>query len=92
MRTFSIAEARNKLPAILHGVEEGPEVELTRHGRPVAVIMSIRKYQRLAQPNGGFWDALTAFRRSRKDGAHWLDEADFDGLRDRTPGRSVEVS
>ena len=31
-RRVSVAEAKNKLPAIIHEVEKGSIVEITRHG------------------------------------------------------------
>ena len=37
--TFSATEARSSLPQILDQVELGAEVTLTRHGKPVAVIV-----------------------------------------------------
>ena len=42
-KQFSISEAKNRLPSIIHihYVEEGPYVELTRRGKPVAVLLSI---------------------------------------------------
>jgi prevent-host-death family protein len=48
-KQFSIAEAKSKLPAIIHSVEDGPSVKLTRHGKPVAVLLSIREYEQLAK-------------------------------------------
>ena len=36
---MSVSEARAALPAILDRVGEGEEVTITRHGRPVAVIV-----------------------------------------------------
>jgi len=91
MKTFPIAEARNRLPAIVHDVEEGSEVGLTRHGHPVAVIMSVRQYQMMAERRGDFWEAVTAFRASRKDASHWLADDELEGLRDPTPGREVRM-
>lgn len=46
-KQYSITAARNQLPAIVHEVENGPPVELTRRGRPVAVLLSFRDYERL---------------------------------------------
>lgn len=46
---ISIAEAKNKLPSIIHYVEKGPNIQLTRRGKPVAVLLSIREYKRLRQ-------------------------------------------
>jgi prevent-host-death family protein len=34
----SIAEAKNRLPELIRAVEEGEEVIITRHGKPVAQI------------------------------------------------------
>src|SRR4051812_12210118 len=43
----SIADARDRLASLVHDVEEGPAVEITRRGRPVAVLVSYHEYQRL---------------------------------------------
>jgi antitoxin (DNA-binding transcriptional repressor) of toxin-antitoxin stability system len=37
--SFSISEARASLPHLLDRVEAGEEVTITRHGRPVAVVV-----------------------------------------------------
>lgn len=39
MTTFSVTEARAKLPAIIDMVIDGQQVEITRHGKPVAVLI-----------------------------------------------------
>lgn len=38
MISVSVGEAKNTLPKLLHFVEEGDEVEVTRHGKAVAYI------------------------------------------------------
>jgi prevent-host-death family protein len=35
---FSIAEAKNKLPELIRAVEEGKNIVITRHGKPVAQL------------------------------------------------------
>ena len=35
---FSIAEAKNKLPELIRAVEEGKQIVITRHGKPVAQL------------------------------------------------------
>jgi prevent-host-death family protein len=40
-KRYSIAEARNHLPAIVHDAERGKPIHLTRRGKPVAVLLSI---------------------------------------------------
>jgi prevent-host-death family protein len=40
MTSFSVSEARAALPELLTRVEGGEEVTITRHGHPVAVLIS----------------------------------------------------
>lgn len=88
---FSIAEAKNRLPSIIHYVEKGPYIKLTRRGKPVAVLLSIKEYERLSQGYSGFWDALSGFRQDIKDEDIEISDKDFEGLRDRGVGREVEL-
>ncbi len=85
---YSVTEAKNRLTSIVHEVEVGSPVELTRRGEPVAVIVSATDYRRLSAPGPNFWDAyqglLTNFDLAR-DGI----EDDLRDLRDRSPGREV---
>jgi antitoxin (DNA-binding transcriptional repressor) of toxin-antitoxin stability system len=37
--TMTVSEARAALPAVLDRVAEGEEITITRHGRPVAVVV-----------------------------------------------------
>ena len=45
---YSIAEARQKLPAIVHEAERAGEVRITRRGEVVARLVAEHEYQRLA--------------------------------------------
>lgn len=45
-RQYTIEEARDQLARIVQDVEAGEEVELTREGRPVAVLASIPNHER----------------------------------------------
>ncbi len=89
---YSIAEAKNKLPSIIHSVEKGPLVKLTRRGRPVAVLLSIQEYERLSQKKKGFWLALKSFRKLAEGEDIEISNTDFKGLRDYSPGREVDWS
>ena len=40
MQTVAIHQAKNNLSALIHAVEEGEEVVLTRHGKRVARLVS----------------------------------------------------
>lgn len=88
---YTIAEAKNRLPSIVHEVEKGVPVELTRHGRPVAVLLSINQYNRLSRKKEGYWQALKSFRRVIEEKDTLLSDADFQGLRDDSPGREGDL-
>jgi len=89
-KEFSIAEAKEKLPSLIHGVEAGTSVTLTRHGKPVAVLLSLQQFESLQKKKEGFWIALSAFRRVVEKADMDISDADFDGLRDRSSGRGEE--
>ena len=88
---FSIAEAKNRLPSIIHDVEKGPTIKLTRRGKPVAVLLSVQEYERLSSQYSGFWSALTKFRRNIQKEDIEISDTDFVGLRDTGVGREVEL-
>ncbi|MBP5163001.1 MAG: type II toxin-antitoxin system prevent-host-death family antitoxin [Spirochaetales bacterium] len=41
MQSISVAIAKDKLPLYLHLAESGETIEVTRHGKPVAIISSV---------------------------------------------------
>lgn len=89
---YTIANAKNKLPAIIHSVETGQAVKLTRHGRPVAVLMSIKDYQRFNRKKEGYWSALNSWRKNvEKEGIAVTGE-EFERIRDDCSGREVDFS
>jgi antitoxin Phd len=85
---YSIAAARTQLPSIVHEAEQGSVAELTRRGKPVAVVLSIADYERLTRARPNFWRALQAFRKSHDLAGLDVDET-FEGVRDPDPGREV---
>lgn len=46
-KTFSISEAKDRLPRLVHEAEAGAPVALTRRGKAVAVLISKAEYDRL---------------------------------------------
>jgi prevent-host-death family protein len=88
-RQVSVADAKNHLPAILHEVEQGSPVEITRHGKPVAVILSMNDYRRL---DGRRPDLVEALRDWRANAAITDEEIEevFANTRDRSPGREIK--
>jgi prevent-host-death family protein len=88
---YSIAEARSQLPTIVSQAESGLEVELTRRGQPVAVVVSRREFERLRGRRQHFGDAYRRFLAT-----YALEdigvEMDFaESTRDRTTGRAVKL-
>ena len=61
--TYSIAEAKNRLPRLVHDVEEGATVTLTRRGKPVAVLISCTELQRLQGLGTSFSEAFKELRK-----------------------------
>lgn len=85
-RQYSIAEAREKLSHVIQEAEEGAKVELTRRGKPVAVLLSLHEYERLSRRRGSFWESYQEFRRKYSDLD--VETADaFADVRDPLPGR-----
>jgi hypothetical protein len=54
--------------------------------------LSIQEYERLIQKKEGFWHAFKTFRKlAEKEGIE-ISNAEFEGLRDCSPGREFEWS
>ena len=53
-KQYTIVDAKNKLPSFIHYVETGQTVKLTRYGKPVAVLLSIKDYKRLSRKREGY--------------------------------------
>ncbi len=88
-KRYSIAKAREHLPTIVQDAEKGSRVELTRRGKPVAVLISVAEYERLTEGRPDLWSALKAFRE--KNDLEELDvDAIFAGVRDRSAGRELK--
>jgi antitoxin Phd len=60
---YSIAEARNRLPRLVHDVEKGATVTLTRRGKAVAVLISCAELQRIQGQGTSFSDAYEEMRK-----------------------------
>ena len=88
MKQVSVAEAKNRLPSLLHDAERAP-VQIVRRGKPIAVIVSRTAYDRLRGQHTDAWAALQRWRASVD-----LAELDLDGVfenvRDRSPARKLK--
>ena len=43
MRQVSVGEAKNKLPYFLHLAEKGEQIQITRHGKMVALLNGVEQ-------------------------------------------------
>lgn len=87
--SYSIGDARSNLPTIVDQAEAGSCVTLTRRGKPVAVVVSLRTFDRLRGRRTGFAEAYARHLRR-----HPLEDAgvaaDFaSSARDHSRGRRV---
>lgn len=90
-KEISMSEAMRKLPSLIHDVENGTSVRLTRRGRPVAIVISLHEYQRLNRKKEGLWDAFMAFRQMAEKENIGFSDSDFENLRDKSPGREIQL-
>ena len=89
IKEYSIAEARNQFAAIVHDLETIPIVQLTRRGKPVAVLLAIQEYDRLTTGKVSFWEGYEVFRDTVNLPMLDIQPVVFEGLRDNSPGREV---
>ena len=90
-RRYSIAEARRQLPLVIDTARAGTDVELTRRGQPVAVVVSSEEYARLRGRSKGFAAEYAKFRARFPATGGGIPRRFFDSLRDRSPGRKVRL-
>jgi len=88
---YSIAEARIRLPSIIDQAEAGVEVELTRRGQPVAVLVSRREFERLRGTRVHFGDAYKKFLETHSLREIGVEDDFAASTRDRATGRKVSL-
>ena len=80
MQSIQIRDAKAKFSALVEAVEQGHPTTITRHGRPVAVLVSVADAERLyPHTRPSFADLLLAFPGG----------TEFE--RDQTPLREVDL-
>ena len=88
----SIAEARRNLPRLIREAELGKTVRLTQRGRPVAVLVGHRSFERMVTGRRSFVEAYEEFKKTVD-----LADLDFDpaelleGTRDESLGRDFRL-
>ena len=88
----SIADARRNLPRLVREAEQGKTVELTRRGKPVAILIGRGSFERLAAGRRGFRDAYDEFATAVDVSALALNpDKIFESVRDLTSGPDVQA-
>ena len=62
MKTSTIADAKNNLSYLIHQLEVEESIQLTRYGKPVAVMMSEAQYKKLISPKKSLNSAIVNWR------------------------------
>ncbi len=92
---YSIAEARKHLSEIIDEAIEGKPARITRRGREVAVVVSAAEFERLRSGKKSFAETYAAYREEFPEGVDddegQLGAEFWNSLRDRAPGRDVEL-
>ncbi|MGA9417510.1 MAG: type II toxin-antitoxin system prevent-host-death family antitoxin [Candidatus Cybelea sp.] len=87
---YSIAEARDNLSALVRQAESEDPIELTRHGKSVAVLLAKKTFDRLTAPER-FADALRRLRMKQDMRALDITRDTFAGLRSNEVGRDTNL-
>jgi prevent-host-death family protein len=90
-KSYSVADARARLANIVDEVEAGAEVELTRRGKKVAVVMSAARYARLRGERVAFMTAYETFRANHDLAEAGLGPEWAGQLRQKDVGRPVKL-
>lgn len=95
MTTYSITEAHNQFATLIHEVEKNHQpIEVTRHGQPVAVILSRQEYERLTTKSRSptdFWERYMAYQERWQDVLMDIDEDIWADIRDKSPAPDINV-
>jgi len=80
-QNWAIQDAKNRFSEVVQrATSDGPQT-VTRRGIPVAVIVSMQEYRRLTGEAGAFVDFLLSAPAV----------AEFEAIRDGSPGRDVDL-
>ncbi len=90
MPDYSIAEAQARLAEIIHDAENGKLVQIIRHGKSAAVVLSLEEYERLISEKRGFGEDIAEFRQKYQvENLDINPDEVFKNVRDRSLGREV---
>lgn len=83
MSAINIAEAKTQLTKLIHRAEQGESVHLSRHGKPVAVLISEQEYASLLARRADPFGAMMAWRAQTDFADDDLSDDEIDSWRNR---------
>lgn len=88
----TITEAKNNLSKLICAAEADCDIYISRHGQPVAALISEARYQQFFSSGKGVFQAINAWRE--RSGGVELSDTEVDSWRDKIPTRefSSEIS
>ena len=63
----AISKLKDHLPEIVHQVESGEDIQITRHGKPVAVMVSLDRYKQAFGGKKGIAQTISRWRKANPD-------------------------
>lgn len=90
-KVYSVAAARSQLPQILDEVEAGKDVQLSRRGRLVAVVLSGQRYAALRADRTQFRDSYRGFVQRHAIAEVGLETDFFHSAREKGAGRQSRL-
>ena len=87
MAEATISHLKNHLPKIVYDVENGLDIQITRHGKPVAVIVSMDRYNRAFGSGKGIFNAYQHWRTLHPKARGFSDE-EIENMHDRSPHKA----
>lgn len=87
----SIAETKDNLPKYIHDAEDGEDICITRHGKAVAMLISVERYKnKFSEVDDGLFNAIMSWREQLSyegEGEDLLNDDDISLLRAKGPAR-----
>lgn len=62
MTEAAISTLKDHLPEMVHLAEQGTDIQITRHGKPVAVLISLERYQQAFPKSQGIFTTWQHWR------------------------------
>lgn len=94
MKRVSVAEAKNKLPELLHEAAKSGPIEILRRDEPVAVIVAREDFRRLQAARAERPGTYAAIMKWRQEYAAELEDLDLgrvlEAARDQRPARPIK--